>query len=159
MTSAEADPALNGDEARIEFHFPAGRKGRSYGDLCHPVALMERTARRVLETENVVWSSIGIIVADHELVTDLNTRYLDHDWRTDVLSFLIDESPPVEGEVYVDAETAVERCTEFGTSPADEILRYVVHGLLHLAGHDDATDGQRELMRRLEDRYLAEPGS
>lgn len=85
----------------------------------------------------------------------MNREFLEHDYPTDVLSFRIsDEGDALEGEVYVDLDMAAERAPEFGTRFSHEAARYVVHGLLHLAGHDDAQPEQREHMRELENRYL-----
>lgn len=113
-------------------------------------------ARRVLAGEDCRWSYVGIILDGHEAVHALNREYLRHDYETDVLSFLIDEGPEgIEGEVYVDLDTAVENATRFDTTFEREVARYVVHGLLHLAGHDDADEPGRDAMRRLEDSYLS----
>lgn len=121
-------------------------------------AALERLARRVVEGEGGTLRTLTVILADHETVLDLNRTYLDHDYHTDVLSFsLADDDAPgvVDGEVYVDLDTAAERHAEFGASFDDEVARYVVHGLLHLLGYDDATDAGKAAMHALEDRYLA----
>jgi rRNA maturation RNase YbeY len=60
----------------------------------------------------------------------------------------------VEGEVYVDLDTAAERHEEFDTSFEREAYRYVIHGLLHLMGYDDATSEGQETMRQKENQYL-----
>lgn len=116
----------------------------------------------VCEGEGVRIASLGVVLGDHALVHDLNREWLGHDYETDVVSFVLDEESPargeVDGEVYVDLDTAAERAPEFGVTPEHEALRYVVHGVLHLVGHDDATDAERDAMRALEDRYLAAAG-
>ena len=113
-------------------------------------------ARRVLESEGCPWSYVGIILADHDRVHELNRDFLGHDYRTDVLSFPIDRTDAgLEGEVYVDLDTAEVNARRYGEPYEREVARYVVHGLLHLAGHDDSTDAEREAMRHLEDRYLS----
>ena len=110
--------------------------------------------RRVLEGESAPFESIGIILADHETVLELNKTWLEHDFHTDVLSFLIEDDPEhLEGEVYVDVETAEERHLEFGSTIHEEIERYIVHGLLHLVGYDDATEAERNAMQQLENDY------
>ena len=130
----------------------------------HPtLRLDEARVRAVVEAvcagEGVRLLSLGVVLADHGLVHGLNRQWLGHDWETDVVSFAFDEEAQgrgeIDGEVYVDLDTAAERAPEFGATMAHEALRYVAHGLLHLAGHDDATDDQRAAMRALEDRYLA----
>ena len=101
---------------------------------------------------------LSVVLADRATVHALNREWLGHDNPTDVVSFPLDEEAAaegvIEGEVYVDLDTAAERAPEFGAAFEEEALRYVVHGLLHLAGHDDATDADRARMRALEDRYL-----
>lgn len=115
---------------------------------------IETLVRTVFSGEGTSWSTVGVILSGHDTVTSLNAKWLSHDYDTDVLSFIVDESDGLEGEVYVDVETARERHAEFGTTVHDEICRYVVHGVLHLTGHDDATVEGARLMRTLEDQYL-----
>ena len=127
----------------------------------HPTLRLDEDALRrlvacVLAGEARPARYLGIILADHQTVHDLNRDYLSHDYRTDVLSFSLADDPagPLDGEVYVDLDTAAERHDDFGATFEEEARRYVVHGLLHLLGHDDATDDARAAMRRLEDHYL-----
>ena len=140
--------------------FPPGDPALEIEQI-HPERRLDEDALRqlveaVIAGEGATLAYLGLILADHETVLALNQEYLEHDYLTDVLSFPLSETPgTVDGEVYVDLDTAAERHAEFGTSFEDEARRYVVHGLLHLLGHDDATDARRAAMRRLEDRYLA----
>ena len=113
--------------------------------------------RRVIEEEGYHLRTLTVVLADHDTVLALNREYLDHDYHTDVLSFPLgaESERVVEGEVYVDLDTAYERHNEFGTSFEDEARRYVVHGLLHLIGYDDAQPEEKARLRRLEDHYLS----
>ncbi len=124
-------------------------------------AALERLIRAALDAEGFTLSYLGVILADHTTVLTLNRTYLGHDYPTDVLSFPLGDDPGarvVDGEVYVDLDTAAERHGEFGVSFEAEAHRYVLHGLLHLMGYDDATPARRAAMRALEDRYLAAAG-
>ena len=129
--------------------------------------LSEVSVRAVVQAvcvgEGVEIGSLGVVLGDHALVHDLNREWLGHDYETDVVSFVLDEDAQarglVDGEVYVDLDTAAEQAPEFGATMEQEALRYVAHGVLHLAGHDDATDDQRAAMRALEDRYLDAAGT
>ena len=126
--------------------------------------LDEARVRAVVEAvcrgEGATVASLNVVLGDHALVHDLNRDWLGHDYPTDVVSFVLDEDAQgggvIDGEVYVDLDTAAERAPEFGASPEHEALRYVAHGVLHLVGYDDATDDERDAMRTLEDRYLAD---
>ncbi len=120
---------------------------------CPDHTRLSRLAALVFSGEKHTLASLGIVFANHETVLALNNTWLGHDWHTDVISFLLEEDP-VEGEIYIDVETAQERHEEFGVTIRQELERYAVHGMLHLCGHDDATTEQRDAMRLLEDRYL-----
>jgi len=117
---------------------------------------VETLVRHVLEAEDATPVHVSIVLADHDTVRRLNAAYLDHDYNTDVLSFSLQEedASTAEGEVYVDLDTAAERHEEFDTTFEREAYRYVVHGVLHLLGYDDATEEGQETMRALEDQYL-----
>lgn len=119
-------------------------------------AELRTLVRRVAKHEDRPVRYVGLVLAGHETVTGLNREYLNHDFDTDVISFPLGEADEraVDGEIYVDLETAEERAPEFDSRPETEVRRYVVHGLLHLMGYDDQTREARERMRELEDRYL-----
>lgn len=119
--------------------------------------------RHVVEAEGTSLAHLSLVLTDHDTVRRLNRSYLDHDYDTDVLSFSLREGPAlsseasgegIEGEVYVDLDTAAERHDEFDTSFEREAYRYVVHGLLHLVGYDDAQPSGQDKMREKEDQYL-----
>ena len=116
----------------------------------------------VCASEGVRVASLSVVLAGHDLVHAVNRDWLGHDYPTDVVSFGLDETAAargvLDGEIYVDLDTAEERAPEFGATFTAEALRYVAHGALHIAGHDDATDDQRAAMRALEDRALAAAG-
>ena len=130
------------------------------------LTLDEARVRAVVEAvcrgEGVRVESLSVVLGGHALVHDVNRDWLGHDYETDVVSFVLDEDARarggLDGEVYVDLDTALERAPEFGATFEAEALRYVAHGVLHLAGHDDATDEMRTAIRALEDRYLADAG-
>ncbi|PSQ95247.1 MAG: rRNA maturation RNase YbeY [Bacteroidetes bacterium SW_9_63_38] len=118
---------------------------------------VDRLIQHVLDEEDASPVHISVVLSDHDTVRRLNVAYLDHDYNTDVLSFSMrddDASDAVEGEVYVDLDTAQERHEEFDTSFEREAYRYVVHGVLHLIGYDDGTEEGQDAMRALEDQYL-----
>ena len=118
---------------------------------------VERLVRLILDGEDVEWNYIGVVFSTHEFIRDLNRKYLGHDFDTDVLSFVIEESDQgLEGEVYIDVEMALERHDEFKSTLRGELERYVVHGVLHLAGHEDGSEKDKIQMRALEDGYLAQ---
>ena len=107
--------------------------------------------------EQFTLDTLSIVLADHQTVRELNVSYLQHDYNTDVLSFPFNDpvaSKAVDGEVYVDLDTAQERCAEFGVTFEEEAYRYIIHGLLHLMGYLDDTAAGKAAMKSREDHYL-----
>jgi probable rRNA maturation factor len=129
--------------------------------------------RSVLAAERCVAATISLAIVDNATIHDLNNRYLQHDFPTDVLSFLLESeldavSLPVpkgsprgcglrlEGEIIVSAEMAKQLAAKYRWKPLDELTLYVVHGLLHLCGYDDRSSKELALMRQRESEMLAE---
>lgn len=104
---------------------------------------------------------LSIAIVDDPTIHKLNVQYLDHDYETDVLSFVLtaDESRSwLEGEVIASYDTARRVAAELGWEVMDELLLYLIHGTLHLIGMDDKTDELRAAMRAAETKYLARSG-
>jgi rRNA maturation RNase YbeY len=93
----------------------------------------------------------------HEM-TSLNETFLRHQGSTDVITFDYAErrrAPgPLEGEIFVCWEEARKQARRFGVMWQTEIVRYIVHGVLHLSGYDDKRPSARAQMKREENRLL-----
>ena len=117
-----------------------------------------RAAHAILADHGPATCRVSIALVDDLTIHALNRRYLQHDYATDVLSFLLEKTPDLlDGEIVVSGETAAAQAGEYDCTPADELLLYVIHGVLHLVGYDDQTDEAREHMRGAEAMYLSQP--
>jgi probable rRNA maturation factor len=116
--------------------------------------------RHVLVQEGHAHGSISIALVDQATIHALNRTHLGHDWPTDVLSFPLSNGDDrvLTGELVVSAEMALTTATEIGVEPSHELALYIVHGLLHLCGYDDAREPEAGRMRRREDEILADLG-
>jgi probable rRNA maturation factor len=102
---------------------------------------------------------VSIAVVDDPTIHALNVQYLQHDYPTDVLSFVLEQTDErVEGELIVSADTALREAADAGWSPHDELLLYVIHGTLHLVGYDDHAPADRVEMYAAEAHYLQRLG-
>jgi probable rRNA maturation factor len=87
----------------------------------------------------------------------INWEFLQHDGSTDVITFShADGTNDLRGEVFICLDDAVKQSREFRTTWQSELVRYVVHGVLHLVGHDDLKPAARRKMKREENRLLRE---
>src|SRR5688572_4725778 len=85
----------------------------------------------------------------------VNEQFFDHIGPTDVITFNHSEKADrLYGEIFICPEVAVAQAREFRTSWQEEIVRYCVHGLLHLRGYDDVRVTDRRRMKREEDRVV-----
>ena len=117
---------------------------------------MRASVRAILNDAGYRHGEVSIAVVDDETIARLHREFLNDPAPTDVLSFLLDRSAEsIEGEVVVSAETAEANAPRYRSTPSDELMRYVIHGTLHLVGHGDRTPRQRAAMRRRERQYLA----
>lgn len=118
-----------------------------------------QAAVAVLQDADFASAAISLAVIDDETMHELNRRHLEHDYPTDVLSFVLeDDGDHLEGEVILSADTAASVAGELGHSPAHEQLLYVIHGMLHLVGFDDHSEADAQEMRAAEERYLQQFG-
>lgn len=117
-------------------------------------------ARAVIEGEGFADADVTVALLDDASIHALNKRFLDHDEPTDVLSFPSGEgtAKKLGGELAVGADVAQRQAAERGHDVQAELALYVIHGLLHLCGHDDLDEASAAKMRERERHYLAQLG-
>lgn len=100
-------------------------------------------------------ASLAYIFCSDGYLLDMNRRYLDHDYYTDVITF--PQGLPggeISGDVFVSVDRVREHANELDIPFERELARVMVHGLLHLVGYDDDTEDATLLMRQREDKHL-----
>jgi rRNA maturation RNase YbeY len=132
-------------------------------DICvinaHPRTRLRREeiagkVAQVMRGEKIARAQVNVVLVSDEDLLEMNRAHLAHDYYTDVITFTIEEEP-LEGEIYISVDRAREQAAEYRVGLYEEVKRLAIHGALHLAGYDDASQGEREKMRTLEDRYLS----
>lgn len=104
---------------------------------------------------------ISVAIVDDQAIHEINRHYLNHDYPTDVISFDLTENDPnpsaepyLEGEVIASWQTADRIARENGWDSNLELLLYVIHGMLHIVGLDDASPELSQQMRGKEKHYM-----
>ena len=137
--------------------------------------LLRTITRTLLERLQAEEAEVGICLVAAPEMTRLNETFLQHAGSTDVITFdyLADvrtgsplpaaglgahgvSRPALHGEIYVCVDEAMLQARKFGTDWRSEVVRYVIHGVLHLIGFDDSSAGARRKMKREENRRLRE---
>lgn len=113
---------------------------------------------QILSDHDLNQSEISIAVVDDPAIRIINRQYLNHDYETDVISFVLDfdeTNSRLTGQLVVSTDTANNMANQIGGTMEDELLLYVVHGTLHLVGFDDKDIESASEMRERERHYLA----
>ncbi|HOM16345.1 MAG TPA: rRNA maturation RNase YbeY [Thermoguttaceae bacterium] len=114
-------------------------------------ARIVEAVRTALESAGLHRARMTVALIDDAHIQELNRRFLNHDEPTDVLSFPMGSSRRgIEGEIVVSAQRASAVADQYGWTPEEELLLYIIHGALHLAGFDDAAPREQSRMRRQE---------
>ncbi len=120
-------------------------------------ALAETEPGQALEPAS---HELGVYLVDPVEMAGANWDYLQHDGPTDVITFDYGEpggAPkpgPILGDIFICPVVAEEFACKYKTSWAEEVARYLIHGILHLRGYDDSTPGLRRTMKREENRLM-----
>ncbi len=118
------------------------------------------TAKRLLAAIGEAESAISLSLIGDVAMRELNRGYRGKDAATDVLSFPMEHAPAPDaerllGDVVISVNTAARQATEYDATLQRELYRLLIHGLLHLLGHDHVRAAERRVMEREERRLAA----
>jgi probable rRNA maturation factor len=107
-------------------------------------------------------AELGVNLVAAREMTLVNETFLQHEGSTDVITFdhrnhgsrITNHELKIHGELFVCVDDAVAQAKKFKTSWQSEMVRYIVHGVLHLLGHDDLKTALRRKMKRAENRLV-----
>jgi probable rRNA maturation factor len=110
---------------------------------------------RLFAIEGYELQKISYIFCSDEYLLKLNKQFLNHNFYTDVLTFLNSTvNEPIESEIYISLERIKENAKFFEVSYKKELLRVMIHGALHLCGYNDKNKKTKGLMKKREDFYI-----
>ncbi len=126
--------------------------------------LLEKTAHTTLKTQNAPEdATLSILITDDAQIRSLNRDYRGYDTPTDVLSFDVNELDPETGQLYlgeiiISIQRAAKQAKKNGHPLEAEVQLLIVHGILHLLGHDHAAPKEKEIMWSAQRDILAKLG-
>ncbi len=91
---------------------------------------------------------------DDEYILDMNRKILNHDYYTDIITFDYSRNGKIGGDILISLDTVRSNSEEIGVTYERELLRVIIHGVLHLCGINDKGPGEREIMEKHEDEAL-----
>ena len=103
---------------------------------------------------NVEIERLSIFFVDNKRIHQLNRKFLNHDYATDILTFPYKSTKEIEAEIFISIEKARENAINFSQTIENELIRLISHGFLHLNGYCDSTPDQKIRMTKKEDEMI-----
>lgn len=111
-------------------------------------AIIVESEMRVLDAPLSLLECVEVALVDDDVSAQVHQQFMGVEGATDVITF-------EHGEIVIGVEVAQRQALEYSEPEARELLRYVIHGLLHLAGHEDEKDEDRKVMEAVQERLVA----
>ena len=108
----------------------------------------------LVKNEGKAAVEINFIITTDNYLRNLNKKFLNHDYFTDVISFNYSINDTVSGEIYISEDTVRRNSIEYNVSLNNEMLRVMIHGILHLVGYNDETEVEKQKMNHLENKWM-----
>lgn len=112
--------------------------------------------KQAIVTEGYKEGGVNYIFCSDDYLLQMNQDHLDHDFYTDIITFDNSEvEGVVEGDLFISIDRIIENADNQGIDFKNELLRVMIHGILHLTGHKDKSEAENIAMRSSEDHYLS----
>ncbi len=116
---------------------------------------VERWIVEVAQRQGRRTGALTYIFCDDERILEVNRQYLQHDYYTDIITFDNTTGKLIRGDMFISLDTVATNAEAVGASYDDELMRVIIHGVLHLCGINDKGPGEREVMEAHENDALA----
>jgi len=109
---------------------------------------------KVIREEKMIPGDLNFVFTNNKNLREINVKFLKRDHNTDVITFNYNFKNKINGEIYISIETVKSNALKYIVNLEQEVIRVMIHGVLHLCGFDDKTKGEIKLIRRIEDARL-----
>ena len=109
---------------------------------------------KTIESEEHLTGNINYIFCSDNYILDINRKYLNHDYFTDIITFNYCEGNIISGDIFISVDTVTTNAKEYKQLFKNELNRVIIHGVLHLLGYNDKSETELFEMRQKEDFYL-----
>ena len=111
---------------------------------------------QVISAEHFVVDNLNFIFCSDNYLLEINNTYLNHDYFTDIITFDLSEiEEQISGDLFISLDRVTENAQKFSCLFEKELLRVMVHVILHLCGYKDKSETDQKLIRSMEDFYLS----
>ena len=116
---------------------------------------IKKVIEKVISEEGKISGDLNFIVTDDSSLKKINAKYLKHNYFTDVISFNYGSEENISGEVYISLDTVKINAINYNVSLKLELVRVMIHGVLHMCGYEDYDKNCKQEMVRMEEYWLS----
>ena len=117
-------------------------------------ARLEEWIVAVAASHNRIVGPLTYIFCDDPKIIEVNRQFLNHDYFTDIITFDYSRGKMISGDMFISLDTVESNSVLIGATYTRELLRVIIHGVLHLCGINDKGPGEREIMESFENKAL-----
>ena len=125
----------------------------------HPIKIkknyIKSKIRDLITNESKNLGNISLIFCSDKYLYDINVKYLNHQFYTDIITFDYVENDLISGDLFISLDRIKENAKNLNEEFIVELTRVVFHGVLHLVGYDDKEEADKKIMRKKEELYLS----
>lgn len=114
----------------------------------------KKVLNEVITNENRISGDLNFIVTNDKNLKKMNIEFLKHTYLTDVIAFGYCNEEIIKGEIYISIDTVKRNANNYKVSLKQEVIRVMIHGVLHLCGYKDKRKEEREEMKKKEDKWI-----
>lgn len=110
--------------------------------------------KNTIDSEGKITGDISFIFCSDDYLLEVNRKFLQHDYFTDIITFDYVENNLISGDIFISVDRVKENAAKFSKTFENELYRILIHGILHLLGYKDKEIRDKVLMTEKEDFYL-----
>ncbi len=109
---------------------------------------------QVASSHSRIVGNLNYLFVDDDAILIANRQFVNHDYYTDIITFDYSRGNKIGGDIMISVDTVATNAEKFGVPYSRELLRVIIHGVLHLVGINDKGPGEREIMEQAENEAL-----
>lgn len=116
--------------------------------------LIKQWVKTVVENKGKKLGDVSYILCDDDYLLEVNRQYLKHDYYTDIITFDYTENDRIGGDLFISIDRVKDNATALQVPEHEELMRVMIHGVLHLLGLKDKSEKEVKQMRKAEEECL-----
>lgn len=117
--------------------------------------LLKKWISLVVHKNKYIIGDLNVILTNDDYLYQMNKKYLNHDYYTDVITFNYNNNNNISGDIFISIDRVKENASKYSISLIEELLRVMIHGVLHLIGYNDHNNDEIKEMRSKEAESLS----